>query len=62
MTLLIPGANKIKVTQTANKVLDSVSSWLTSDKLTLNILKTMYMIFSSQPHNIKDKIEMQLTS
>ena len=32
MTRFIPGANKIEVTRTANKVLDSVSSWLTSHK------------------------------
>ena len=58
MTLLIPGANKIEVTLTANKVLDSVSSWLISHKLTLNISKTKYTIFPPQPHNIKDKIRM----
>ena len=60
MTLLISGANKVDVTQTANKVLDSVSSWLTSPKLILNTSKTKYMIFSLQPHNIKDKIGLQI--
>ena len=60
MTLLISGTNKIEVTRTANKVLDSVSSWLTSHKLTLNISKTKYIIFSPKPHNIKDKIGMQI--
>ena len=59
-TQLIPVANKIEVTRTANKVLDSVSSWLTSHKLTLNISKTKYMIFSPPPHYIKDKIEMHI--
>ena len=53
MTRLIPQANKIEVTRTANKVLDSVSSWLTLLKLSLYISKTKYMIFSPQPHNIK---------
>ena len=47
--LFIPRANKIEVTRTANKVLDTVSSWLTSHKLTLNISKTTLMIFSPQP-------------
>ena len=60
LTLLIPGANKIEVTRTVNKVLGTVSSWLTSHKLTLTISKTKYMIFSPQPHNIQDKIEMQI--
>ena len=60
ITLLIAGANEIKVTRTANQVLDSASSWLTSHKLTPNISKTKYMIFSPQPHNIKDKIGVQI--
>ena len=60
ITLLIPGANKIEVTQTANKVLDSISSWLTSHKLTLNISNTKYMIFSPQPHKLKEKFGMQI--
>ena len=60
MTLLIPETNKIEVTRIANKVLDTVSSWLTSHKLTLTISKTKYMIFSPQPHDIQDKIGMQI--
>ena len=51
---------KIEVTRTANKVLDIVSSWLTSHKQTLIISKTKYMIFSPQPRNIKEKIGMQI--
>ena len=58
--MIISGTNKIEVTRTATKVLDSASSWLTSHKLTLNISKTKYIIFSPQPHNIKDKIGRQI--
>ena len=54
LTLIVPGVNKIKVTQTANKVLDSVNTWLTFHKLTLNISKTKYKFFSSQLHNIRE--------
>ena len=60
ITLLIPGANKIEVARTANKVRDSVSSWLTSHKLTLNISKTKYMILLPQLHKLKDKFGMQI--
>ena len=58
--LLVPGASKIEVARTANKVLNAVSSWLTSHKLTLNMSKTKYMIFSPQPYNIQDKIGMRI--
>ena len=42
MILLIPGANKTEVTRIANKVLDSVSSWLTSHTLTLYFENKVY--------------------
>ena len=56
MTLLDSRANRIEVTRkTIIKSWIVYSSWLTSHKATLCILKTKYIIFSLKSHNMKSQ-------
>ena len=53
--LFIKGKNLDNMTQTLNKELHLLVDWLRANKLSLNILKTNYMIFSPNRNvNIPD--------
>ena len=47
----ISGQNIDEMVETLNQELKKVTQWLAINKLTLNIFKTQYMIFSVNPIN-----------
>lgn len=54
MTLLVTGAKKSELIKLSNEIISKVFDWLLDHKLTLNISKTKYMIFSPRPSAIKE--------
>ena len=51
---LISGNNSRKLINTLHIELDKLYAWLQSNKLTLNMLKTHYMVFHRANHNHMD--------
>ena len=52
MTIFVSGKSTAEVIKFANKELEIVSNWLEKHKLTVNPIKTKYMIFSTKPHKV----------
>ena len=56
------GQSLSKVFETVNHELNSIVDWLNSNKMSLNVEKTHFMIFHSKGKNIPDKGEIKILS